>query len=90
MEISKIKSVVGAAFLAGYQKAQTELGVRSEWLRRKDAESIVRGRGYKAVMIDRWIANGLLKEHKGMSKNSPRLYSLNELNAVLTSLEAND
>ena len=90
MEASRIKALVSSAFIAGYQRAQVDLGVRDGRLRRKDAEQLIKSRGYKSVMLDRWVANGLLKEDKGTSKNSPRTYSLSELNIILTSLEIKD
>lgn len=90
METSRIKALVSSAFLAGYQRAQTDFGVRDGRLRRKDAERLIKSRGYKPAMLDRWVTNGLLKEDKGASKNSPRTYSLSELNIILTSLEIKD
>lgn len=87
MEIANIKRLVSSAFTAGYNAAQVGNGVRSDKLRRKTAEGILFSHGLKAVMLDRWIADGLLEEHKGNAKNSPRWYSLNELNNLLVSLE---
>lgn len=87
MVIENLKSLVSSAFTAGYNAAQVGCGVRTDKIRRKTAEGILFSRGLKAVMLDRWIADGLLKEYKGQSKNSPRWYSLNELNKILTSIE---
>lgn len=89
MGIDKIKMLVSSAFAAGYQMAQVDGGLRTDKLRRKEAEALLSRHGLKAVVLDRWIAEGLVEEHKGL-KNSPRWYSLNEINKVLTSIQIKD
>ena len=87
MEIRTIKELVSNAFSAGFNAAQIECGLRSDKLRRKEARRFLAMRGVCEVTLDKWIASGLIEEHKGDSINSPRWYSLNEINKVLTSLQ---
>lgn len=84
--IEQIKSLVSSAFAAGYSMAQVDGGLRADKLRRKEAESVLSRHGLKAVVLDRWVAEGLVEEHKGL-RNSPRWYSLKEINKVLTSVK---
>lgn len=84
MRLNDIKNVVHLAFQAGRYDAQIEMGVRADKVRRKEAELMLTVRGFKKCMIDKWVDNGLLKEYVGDRQNSPRFYSLREINELLT------
>lgn len=87
MELSKIKGLVSIAFKAGRMDAQFDMGLRSDKVRRKDAECYLASRGYEKKTLDIWVNNLLLKEYTGDKKNSPRYYSLKEINELMVSVE---
>ena len=87
MSLSEIKQLVSVAFQAGRMDAQFEMGLRSDRIRRKDAECYLVSKGFEKQMIDKWVKNRLMKEYVGDSKNSPRYYSLKEINELVVSCQ---
>lgn len=87
MSLSEIKQLVSVAFQAGRMDAQFEMGLRSDRIRRKDAECYLASKGFEKQMIDKWVKNRLMKEYVGDSKNSPRYYSLKEINELVVSCQ---
>lgn len=85
--MSKIKDLVSVAFRAGRMDAQFDMGLRSDKVRRKDAECYLASRGYEKKTLDVWVRNLLLKEYVGERRNSPRYYSLREINELMVSVE---
>lgn len=85
--MSKIKDLVSIAFQAGRMDAQFEIGMRPDKVRRKEAECYLAAKGYDKNIIDKWVRNFLLKEYVGECKNSPRHYSLREINELLVSVQ---
>ena len=68
MSLSEIKQLVSIAFQAGRMDAQFEMGLRSDKIRRKDAECYLASKGFEKQMIDKWVKNRLMKEYVGDSK----------------------
>ena len=68
MSLSEIKQLVSVAFQAGRMDAQFEMGLRSDRIRRKDAECYLASKGFEKQMIDKWVKNRLMKEYVGDSK----------------------
>lgn len=87
MSLSEIKQLVSIAFQAGRMDAQFEMGLRSDKIRRKDAECYLASKGFEKQMIDKWVKNRLMKEYVGDSKNSPRYYPLKEINELVVSCQ---
>lgn len=87
MSLSEIKQLVSVAFQAGRMDAQFEMGFRSDKIRRKDAECYLASKGFEKQIIDKWVKNRLMKEYVGDSKNSPRYYSLKEINELVVSCQ---
>lgn len=87
MSLSEIKQLVSIAFQAGRMDAQFEMGLRSDRIRRKDAECYLAAKGFEKQMIDKWVKNRLMNEYVGESKNSPRYYSLKEINELVVSCQ---
>ena len=65
MSLSEIKQLVSVAFQAGRMDAQFEMGLRSDRIRRKDAECYLASKGFEKQMIDKWVKNRLMKEYVG-------------------------
>lgn len=86
MGLNEIKQIVATAFQAGRYDAQIDMGIRPDRVRRKEAEMILKSRGFAKSLIDKWVNERLLKEYVGDSANSPRYYSLRELNEVLATI----
>lgn len=87
MSLSEIKQLVSVAFQAGRMDAQFEMGVRPDKVRRKVAESYLASKGFEKQTIDKWVKNRLMNEYVGESKNSPRYYSLKEINELVVSCQ---
>lgn len=87
MGLSDIKQLVSTAFQAGRMDAQFDMGIRSDKVRRKFAESYLASKGFDKKSLDKWVQNLLLKEYVGESKNSPRYYSMREINEILVSVQ---
>lgn len=87
MGLSDIKQIVSSAFQAGRMDAMFDLGKRNEMVRRKDAETFLCVNGLDKCVLDKWVGDGLVREFVGEKKNSPRLYSLRELNEVALSVK---
>lgn len=85
--LSKIKQLVQTAFQAGRMDAQLDMGLRSDKVRRKVAECYLASKGFEKNILDKWVRNLLIKEYVGESKNSPRYYSLREINETIVSVE---
>lgn len=85
MTMSKIKELVSSAFQAGRIDVMIEMGVRADKVRRKEAEQNLTMKGFKKCTLDKWISDRLITEYVGECKNSPRLYSLSEINEVVLS-----
>ena len=68
MSLSEIKQLVSVAFQAGRMDAQFEMGLRSDKIRRKDAECYLASKGFEKQMIDKWVKNRLMKEYVGIVK----------------------
>lgn len=85
--MSKIKDLVSIAFQAGRMDAQFDIGMRPDKVRRKEAECYLASKGYGKNILDKWVQNLLLKEYIGERKNSPRHYSLREINELLVSVQ---
>lgn len=86
MEISQIHKIVQSAFQAGRIDAQIDSGLRSNLVRKKEAEAMVAIRGFKKNILEKWVQNGLLKEYVGDSINSPKQYSVKELQEIMMSV----
>lgn len=65
MSLSEIKQLVSIAFQAGRMDAQFDMGLRSDRIRRKDAECYLASKGFEKQMIDKWVKNRLMKEYVG-------------------------
>ena len=80
MSLSEIKQLVSIAFQAGRMDAQFEMGLRSDKIRRKDAECYLASKGFEKQMIDKWVKNRLMivKTHLDiiLSKKSMNLLFL--------------
>lgn len=87
MGLSDIKDLVATAFQAGRMDAQFEVGLRPKKVRRKEAEAFIAIKGYKKADLDKWVKNQLVKEYVGESVNSPRYYSLSDINETMVSLQ---
>lgn len=87
MDISKIKDLVSVAFQAGRMDAQFDVGLRPDKIRRKEAEYYLASKGYDKNILDKWVQNLLLKEYVGERRNSPKHYSLREINELLVSVQ---
>lgn len=87
MSLSEIKQLATIAFQAGRMDAQFDMGLRSDRIRRKDAECYLASKGFEKQMIDKWVKNRLMKEYVGDCKNSPRYYSLKEINELVVSCQ---
>ena len=87
MSLSQVEQLVSTAFQAGYMNAQIEMKLRSDKVRRKDAENYLALRGYEKQILSKWVANRLIKEYVGDYKNSPCLYSLKEINKLMVSVQ---
>ena len=87
MGLSDIKQLVSTAFQAGRMDAQFDMGVCSDKVRRKVAENYLASKGFEKNSLDKWVQSLLLKEYVGESKNSPRYYSMREINEVLVSVQ---
>lgn len=85
MGLSEIKELVSTAFQAGRMDAMFDMGVRSEKIRRKDAESYLASKGYKKNILDKWVDEHYIKEYVGDRANSPRYYSLGDINQMIVS-----
>ncbi len=86
MGLNEIKQIVAAAFQAGRYDAQIDMGIRPDKVRRKEAEMMLKSRGFARSQLDKWIKERLLNEYVGDSVNSPRYYSLRELNEILATI----
>lgn len=87
MELSEIKQLVSVAFQAGRMDAQSDMGLRTDKVRRKVAECYLASKGFDKNILDKWVQNFLIKEYVGESKNSPRRYSMREINEVIVAIE---
>lgn len=86
MGLNEIKQLVATAFQAGRYDAQIDMGLRSDKIRRKQAEMMLKSRGFTKSQLDKWVDSRLVKEYVGDSTNSPRMYSLRDINEMLTSV----
>lgn len=87
MGLSEIKDLVATAFQAGRMDAQFEIGLRPKNVRRKEAEAFICAKGYKKADLDKWVKNNLVEEYVGEKVNSPKYYSLSDINETLVSLQ---
>lgn len=87
MGLSDIKDLVATAFQAGRMDALCEAGLRPNRVRRKFAEDYIASRGLKKSNLDKWVKNRLVTEFVGESVNSPRSYSLSEINEMIVSVQ---
>lgn len=87
MSLSEIKQLVSTAFQAGRMDAQFDIGLRSDKIRRKDAECYLASKGYEKQILSKWVSDRLIKEYVGEKKNSPRYYSLREINELIVSVQ---
>lgn len=85
MGISEISKIVSCAFQAGHLAAQVDFGIRSERVRRKEAEQALKAHGFTKTTLDKWVQERLVTEYVGESKNSARTYSTKELMNAITS-----
>lgn len=87
MGLSDIKDLVSTAFQAGRMDAQFEVGLRPKKVRRVEAENYIELKGFRKADLDRWVKNRLVTEFVGEKINSPRYYSLSEINEMLVSMQ---
>lgn len=87
MSLQEIKELVSSAFRAGRMDAQFTMGKQKERVRRKDAEAYITTFGYNKCLLDKWVGEKLITEYVGECKNSPRLYSLKEINELLLAIQ---
>lgn len=85
MRANELMNIIECAFASGRIDSQIEMGVRSEYVRRADAEAILASRGFRKNTLTNWVNEGLVQELQGEKKNSPRKYSMRELSrAIMT------
>lgn len=87
MRLNEIKDIVSSAFRAGRMDALFSLGKIKERVRRKEAEAYITSFGCSKGQLDKWIDEKLINEYVGECRNSPRLYSLNEINELLLTIQ---
>lgn len=87
MGLSDIKDLVSTAFQAGRMDAQFEVGLRPKKVCRVEAENYIASKGFRKADLDRWVKNRLVTEFVGEKINSPRYYSLSEINEMLVSMQ---
>lgn len=87
MGLSDIKNLVATAFQAGRMDAQFEAGLRPKKVRRADAENYIASKGYKKADLKKWVRCHLVAEYVGDKANSPRYYSLSDINETIVSLQ---
>jgi hypothetical protein len=73
--VEDIKELIHVCVETGYLRGQKDICPSSDRIRRKDAEALLERNGLPKIQLGRWVAAGLVQEHKG-ENTSPKWYSL--------------
>ena len=77
-KIESLKELIHTCVELGYIRGQVALMPSSDRIRKKDAENLLVRNGLQKVLLQRWVAQGLVDENRG-ERNSPTWYSLTQI-----------
>ena len=83
--IEDLKELMHTCVETGYLRGVQAMSPLSDRIRKRAAEDYLVRNGLKKTLLGRWVSEGLIREHKG-ENNSPKWYSLVEINEVIMAM----
>lgn len=65
LRVADIQELMQTCVEAGFLRGQMALLPSSDKIPKRDAEDLLRRFGFQKVMLQKWVAEGLIKEHGG-------------------------
>ena len=87
MEESKIKDIVNASVVLGMITYRNMIKPADDKVKQREAKRYLTQLGYKGALLDKWVANGLLKRHKEGDGNTAVYYSITEIQKLLLTMK---
>ena len=84
--IEDLKELMHTCVETGYLRGVQAMNPTFDRIRKRAAEEHLVRNGLRKILLGRWVSEGLLKEYKG-EKNSPKWYSLVEINEVIMAVK---
>lgn len=89
LDIFDLKSMLIDAAQLGAQQAERERNMTYDMMTERMAYKFMQDRGLRPVMLERFVEDGLVKpKRKGPAKNSPKMYSMLEIQAAIAARKA--
>lgn len=87
-KLEELRELIHVCIETGYLRGQRDLNPSGDKIRKKDAEAVLVRNGLQKVLLQRWVAAGMIQEHKG-ERNSPKWYSLTQIYEMITTIRYN-
>lgn len=86
IKLQTLMELCASAVDAGVQEYRRSIEPEQDYVKRSEIKRYVSRMGFKPCIIDRWIADGLLKQRQDNGKNTSCLFSFADTKKLLMSI----
>lgn len=86
IKLQTLMELCASAVDAGVQEYRRSIEPEQDYVKRSEIKRYVSRMGFKPCIIDRWIADGLLKQRQDSGKNTSCLFSFADTKKLLMSV----
>ena len=88
MTFSELKNLMLEMARLGVQEYQKSINVKNDELKQREAWRWMQSHGLKPAILEKFVEEGVIRpRRKGTAKNSPKIYSLTEIQSAIITRE---